>query len=821
MASRRQSIRSRIILLLTVPIVAMIALWGVTASASVGNAMVLLKARSLQTKLVKPAQALVTGLQAERQLSVSYLGNGRTDADLTALRQQWSTTDALRTTFRRGALSSELDGVQSGVIRKARQVVAQIDQLDTIREAIEAKVLNTSFVIAEYSGLIDGIYTIYDEVSPDNTKIAMSARTLTALARARELFSQEVAGVSAALARGRITEADRRQATELSGEARYQFLTTIPLLDESDQQRYRELYQSSAYALFTQYENEVLDAPVGGGRGVKAPIAPDVWTGTAGVLDTQLFTYENIELADVTNKAQDIAVGVLVRLGLTAGLGLLALLVSVLVAVRIGRRIIREARTLAGAVEVFSRDQLPVLAERVRKGELIEPDETIVVEPGTFRIAEIDKLSTAFDVARGSVVEAARSEAAARNGVSELFINLARRNQALLHRQLGLLDTMERRTEDPSELADLFRLDHLATCMRRHAEGLVTLAGKPAGRTWRKPVPIVDVARGAVAEVDDYTRVQVRQMPKVALSGVAVADTIHLLAELIENAIMFSPPDTPVVVRARPAGGGLTVEVEDRGLGMTAELLSELNSRLAVAAEFDLFDSARLGTFVVSRLAARHDVKVSLRAAPYGGTTATVFLPAALIMAEPPARVPDEIPAGAGVVASAPDFRTSAPVDLADTHAGLPRRRRGRGAHAAPEGQAAPRASGGGFLPAPVAQEPEPASAEPAAPEPAVSEPAVSEPAVSEPAVSAPVAGEHLGLPRRRRQASLAPQLRGGGEGPSDAAESPHQNGTPGHEATQRSPEELRSMMSAMQRGWQRGRDTSELPAVQPEEDTP
>jgi hypothetical protein len=249
---------------------------------------------------------------------------------------------------------------------------------------------------------------------------------------------------------------------------------------------------------------------------------------------------------------------------------------------------------------------------------------------------------------------------------------------------------------------------------------------------------------------------------------------------------------------------------------MTAELLSELNSRLAVAAEFDLFDSARLGTFVVSRLAARHDVKVSLRAAPYGGTTATVFLPAALIMAEPPARVPDEIPAGAGVVASAPDFRTSAPVDLADTHAGLPRRRRGRGAHAAPEGQAAPRASGGGFLPAPVAQEPEPASAEPAAPEPAV-----SEPAVSEPAVSAPVAGEHLGLPRRRRQASLAPQLRGGGEGPSDAAESPHQNGTPGHEATQRSPEELRSMMSAMQRGWQRGRDTSELPAVQPEEDTP
>ncbi|WP_308207816.1 sensor histidine kinase [Actinomadura madurae] len=178
---------------------------------------------------------------------------------------------------------------------------------------------------------------------------------------------------------------------------------------------------------------------------------------------------------------------------------------------------------------------------------------------------------------------------------------------------------MERRTEDPSELSDLFRLDHLATRMRRHAEGLVILAGKSAGRGWRRPVPLVDVVRGAVAEVEDYPRVRVQPLPRIALLGSAVADVIHLLAEVVENATTFSPPQSPVRVSGHPVASGFAIEVEDRGLGMTEEALRAANERLANPPEFDPSDSAQLGLFVVARLAQRHDITVTLRPSPYGG----------------------------------------------------------------------------------------------------------------------------------------------------------------------------------------------------------
>ncbi|MCQ0005045.1 ATP-binding protein [Actinomadura madurae] len=155
--------------------------------------------------------------------------------------------------------------------------------------------------------------------------------------------------------------------------------------------------------------------------------------------------------------------------------------------------------------------------------------------------------------------------------------------------------------------------------MRRHAEGLVILAGKSAGRGWRRPVPLVDVVRGAVAEVEDYPRVRVQPLPRIALLGSAVADVIHLLAEVVENATTFSPPQSPVRVSGHPVASGFAIEVEDRGLGMTEEALRAANERLANPPEFDPSDSAQLGLFVVARLAQRHDITVTLRPSPYGG----------------------------------------------------------------------------------------------------------------------------------------------------------------------------------------------------------
>ncbi len=232
-----------------------------------------------------------------------------------------------------------------------------------------------------------------------------------------------------------------------------------------------------------------------------------------------------------------------------------------------------------------------------------------------------------------TAVEAAVGEAGLRSASSGVFRSLARRSQSLLQRQLGLLDSMERGTDDPDALrADLFRLDHLTTRMRRHAEGLIVLSGAAPGRRWREPVPLVEVLRGATGEIEDYARVDLDAHTQDRVAGGAVADVTHLLAELIENAANYSPPGTQVRVVAYRAAGGLVVEIEDRGIGIPQDTLAVLNHRLANPPEFDLVDADQLGLFVVSRLADRQQIRVSLRVSSYGGTSATVLLPYQIVV---------------------------------------------------------------------------------------------------------------------------------------------------------------------------------------------
>lgn len=787
MASRRQSIRTRIILLLAVPFAALIGLWAVAASSSLGEATLLIKAKTVQDKLIQPVHVLVIGLQDERRLSMAYLGSPSAQAH-TELEKQRTKTTALGDAYRRDVADPDLRGVaRLELVARMDELANRLGELATFRQAIDGSVMSRSMVLTEFDSLIDAGFAVYNEVVSGNAEIDRQARTLTELGKAHEMIARETALMTGVLSKGKLTQDERDQFALLSGSQQFLYQDSVPQLPLDEQRRFQQMHDGPVFAHFRQLEQSLIDVPAAQpGRGDHLPVTSQAWDNATQAAVQQLYDFENNEIDNVSHRAENIAIGVLLRLALTGGLGLVAIVVSVVVAVRSGRRIVREARTLASAVEIFTRDQLPALADRVRRGELIEADGRSVTAGQVFTVTEVDKLSTAFEASRLAVVRASSSEAAARRGVSELFINLARRNQALLHRQLGLLDSMERRVEDPEDLEDLFQLDHLATCMRRHAEGLVILAGRNAGRSWRSPVPIVDVARAAVAEVEDYTRVEVMPMPRAALAGAAVADTIHLVAELIENAVMFSPPDSLVRISAAAVPNGLALEVEDRGLGMSPELLAELNERLAQAPEFDIFDSARLGTFVVSRLAARHGVKVSLRASPYGGTTAIVLLPADIIVTAevtpPTESAQDAEPADSAaeesvVVASAARvqpavIRTSAPPDPNDTYAGLPRRRK---AEVAPT-----------------------------------------------PPVSAPVPGaagpmeEHMGLPKRRRQANLAPQLR----------EAPADNGsfeaadTADEAPPQRSPEEARSLMSAMQRGWQQGRITSERPALSPEEDS-
>jgi signal transduction histidine kinase len=233
-------------------------------------------------------------------------------------------------------------------------------------------------------------------------------------------------------------------------------------------------------------------------------------------------------------------------------------------------------------------------------------------------------------------VAAEAAEAALRNGFRQILASLGRRNQSLLHRQLRIIDTLEQQASSPSALAELFTLDHLTTRMRRHAESLTVLSGAAPGRSWSGPVPIVDVMRAAAAEVEDYTRVTVIADAEDAVAAVAVTDMIHLLAELIENATLFSPSTTRVEIRAERVANGFAVEITDRGLGIPTDQLLELNAQLAEPLDVGLADADRLGVFVAGRLAARHGVHVSLGPSPYLGTKAVVVLPDAIMVSETP-----------------------------------------------------------------------------------------------------------------------------------------------------------------------------------------
>ena len=247
---------------------------------------------------------------------------------------------------------------------------------------------------------------------------------------------------------------------------------------------------------------------------------------------------------------------------------------------------------------------------------------------------EIGQVRQAFAAVQQTAVEAAVGQARLRQGISDIFRNLARRSQSLLHRQLALLDAMERRAREPEELEDLFRIDHLTTRMRRHAESLIILSGDAPARAWRRPVPFVDVLRAAVAEVEDYTRIKVTANTRAAITGPAVADVIHMVAELAENAVVFSPPNTPVLISGDVVGRGFAVEIEDRGLGLSDERRAELNDLLENPPPFDLSGSDQLGLFVASQLAKKHNIRISLRGSPYGGTTAIVLIPNTLVVSE-------------------------------------------------------------------------------------------------------------------------------------------------------------------------------------------
>jgi signal transduction histidine kinase len=318
-----------------------------------------------------------------------------------------------------------------------------------------------------------------------------------------------------------------------------------------------------------------------------------------------------------------------------AGAGIVVALAAAVLMGRFARRLTREIDGFAAAATYLADEALPRTVAGLRDGQQAADMSTTAPWPGGRPEPSVTQLAAAADaIARmhRSAVASAAAEASLRSGFRKILVSLGKRNQSLLHRQLRIIDTLEQQASSPAALAELFTLDHLTTRMRRHAESLTILSGITPGRSWAGPVPVIDVMRAAAAEVEDYTRVTVVSDSDEAVAASAVTDMIHLLAELIENATLFSPSSTRVEVRAERVANGFAIEVEDRGLGVPAEQLLALNAQLASPPDFDLADADRLGLFVAGRLAARHGVHVSLASSPYRGIKAVVVLPDAIVV---------------------------------------------------------------------------------------------------------------------------------------------------------------------------------------------
>ncbi|MER8048027.1 nitrate- and nitrite sensing domain-containing protein [Streptomyces sp. NPDC094032] len=360
-------------------------------------------------------------------------------------------------------------------------------------------------------------------------------------------------------------------------------------------------------------------------------ITPESWLAVStGKFDG--YTEVEKELVDkAVTEASDISDSAQTDAYVNGGIVVIALLAAFILAGMMARQMSRSMRELRTAAFGIAEQRLPMLVDQLSRTEPGRVDTRVQPIPIDSQ-DEIGEVARAFDQVHREAVRLAAEQAMLRGNVNAIFTNLSRRNQSLIEGQLTLITDLENNEADPDQLENLFKLDHLATRMRRNGENLLVLAGEEPGRRWDQPVPLVDVMRAASSEVEQYERIELAGVPEAEIHGQAVTDLVHLLAELLENATTFSSPQTKVRVTAtRLPDGRVMIEIHDKGIGLTAEDFADINHKLANPPTVDAAVSQRMGLFVVGRLSDRHGIRVQLRpSGEQAGTTSLVMLPDAI-----------------------------------------------------------------------------------------------------------------------------------------------------------------------------------------------
>ncbi|QLQ39219.1 nitrate- and nitrite sensing domain-containing protein [Micromonospora robiginosa] len=533
----------------------------------------------------------------------------------------------------------ELDALPRNFEVRLNEIDDQLKDLPATRSQVLNGKLKIDDAKKVYDSLIEDLLSIRDsttQLAGDND-LSDRMRAAAAVARQKEYLAQRRVVVHQALTQGQYSPALREQFIA-SGTAQAQALATFrSVATPADSEFFDQTVEGPDLRKAENLTGFMRGNNSGSMRG--APFGPDQWD-QAMVGNAKLIrTVESRLDGNAVRQADELRSDTQRAVFLETGLLLTMLLLAILFAYLVARSMARSLRDLRQGALSVAQYGLPQAVARLRDPQVtgqLSPVQLAnqIAEPLPVRSKdEFGQVTEAFNAVHLEAVRTAAEQAALRASVATMFVNLARRSQILVDRLIGHLDRLERGEEDPDRLAELFQLDHLATRMRRNDENLLVLAGADSTRVQREPAALIDVLRAAQSEVEHYTRIEFGVIDRdIEVAAHAVNDLVHLVAELFDNATAFSPPDSHVMVEARRVGDRASLYVEDRGIGISADQLHDLNDRLATPPQVDVAVSRMMGLVVVARLAARHGVKVELRPAADRGTVADVTLPTTVLV---------------------------------------------------------------------------------------------------------------------------------------------------------------------------------------------
>ena len=620
---RRWGIRPKLIAVVIIPTVAALLLGGLSMRSALGASASYSRLGSLAGALPQ-IDTLVDSLQNERDLTAGLLA-ARTPASLSALTDARHRVDEAVTAVRNRMVVVDTSRDRT-LLRKIQSVLASLDGLPATRRGIELGAAAGATVSASYTAMIAGLLGVSGELSAQshNGEVARRAIGLDALAGAKEAASRQRAILYSALQAGNfqgtgLTDFAAANARQRDGVAAFLADTT-----PAGQDQYRSVVAGPTISAVNDITNQVLRTQSAKGLGV----TPARWFAASSDQISRIGRVQTDQVSALANRIHSLSASARQSALGSAGIIYLILGFALLATLLVARSILRPLQKLRSGALRVAYEELPESVRQLQDGD-VTAQVTDVKPILAARYDEIGEVAHAFDAVHSEALNLASEQALMRGNVSKMFINLSRRSQSLVERQLRLIDELEATEQDADQLANLFRLDHLATRMRRNDESLLVLAGADGGRRRNDRVAMVDVLRAATAEVEQYSRVAVDPEPGCWLAGSAANDVVHLLAELIENATTFSSPNTKVWLRSSSvrATGEVLIELEDQGIGMSADELATANERLAAPSTLDVAMSPLMGLFVVARLAQRHRIQVQLHPAPAGGVIALVRVP--------------------------------------------------------------------------------------------------------------------------------------------------------------------------------------------------